>query len=179
MRIKHYFADGDNISKSEDFPIISSSGSEYCVYSYKYGILGTGKSITDAYEEYKNKLSVQEELLENFGLSSRYSMNKPNAKSYEVINNLVSFFLKSIIASFAVVLVVILLLPHAGSSFRHQITSLLPNEIKSGKYWAIDVPSNINSKLDALSKEEQEKIVYEWRKIISRYNDLLQNTGCH
>ena len=163
---------------SSFYPFIIRKGERFCVYLPEWGLSGEGDSLEEAYRQFELNKMAFEERAAKFGLATVSPDPYPVLRKGDVLRELTLFFMKTATAVIAVILVVVLLLPNVSAAFRHQVTTLVSTELKDPRFWAIQLPSRINERLDRLDHEEEEKMLSEWNKLILRTTPLWGPFKC-
>lgn len=168
----------------EDFnPVILRKDGRFCVYLPEWRLSGTGDSLEDAYRDYEQKARAAERHATEFGLSALTPEPYPSLKRGAVLHELGMFFAKVATGAFAVILLVVLLLPNISAAIRHNLKEMIPKEIfsaelKDPRYWAIQFPAQMNARLDRLKPEEEEQMRNEWNKLLGRTVPIVSPLSC-
>ena len=85
-----------------------------------------------------------------------------------IINELSVHFLKVAAGTRIAIIAVVSFMPTMRTTFDYQTNKVIPNKYFSERYWAYDVPSELNKKYDLLTTAEQEELVREWGKTAVR-----------
>lgn len=156
-------------------PIIVQRDGRFCVYLPEWRISGEGQSLEEAYRQYELNKHELEARSAKFELATVTPDPFPTVKKGVILHDLGLFFVKSAFSAFAVILVVVLLLPNIGAAFRHQVRELLPLD---PKFWAIQVPSQLNARLDQLKPEEEDQMRNEWNRLLERTAPIWGPLAC-
>ena len=159
-------------------PIILQRGDGFCIYLPELNVSGEGKSLDEAYQQYELNKKALESRAAKYGLATLSLEPYPTLQRGAIFRELGLFFLKVATSAFAVVLVVILLLPNIGAAFRNQVTALVPAEFRESKYWAIRLPAQLNARLDRLKPEEEQQMREEWNRLLIRTTPILSPLTC-
>lgn len=159
-------------------PMILRRDDGFCVYLPEWNVSGEGVSLEEAFQQYELNKKAVELRAAKYGLATLSLEPYPALKRTAILRDLGMFFLKVATSAFAVILVVILLLPHIGAAFRHQISALVPAEFREYKYWAIQLPTQLNARLDRLKPEEEQKMRDEWNRLLGRTAPILSPLAC-
>lgn len=158
-------------------PIIIRKDDGFCVYLQEWNIGGDGETLEEAYGQYEQNKKSFEARTDKFGLDKINPEPFPSLKRGALLRDLTLYSTKAALASFAVILVVIILLPNIGSAVSHQLTSLLNivirPEFQKPRYWAIELPTKLNAQLDRLNPDEEAKMASEWNKFFMRADPIL------
>jgi hypothetical protein len=163
-------------------PIILQRDNSFCVYLPEWKVSGEGASLDEAFQQYELNKRAAESRFAKFGLATVTPDPYPTLKRGAILQDLGLFFVKVASSAFAVILVVVLLLPNIGAAFgagfRHQFRGLFPSEFGEPKFWAIRLPSELNARLDRLKPEEQEQMRDEWNRLLGRTPSILSPLTC-
>lgn len=166
----------DSSDKEKGFyPVIIKKEEGFCIYLPEWRISGEGTSLEDAYKQFEANKKAVELRSEKYGLATLATDPYPKISKRSFYHELTLSFAKSAIGAFALVLVIILLLPNIGAAFNHQIKNIIPLELRNAKYWAIQFPAKINAQLDRVSPEEEVRIRREWGKLFERTTPILRH----
>ncbi len=166
------------IQKDDFHPLVIRKEDRFCVYLPEWRISGEGDTLEDAYCQFEINLDAFEEREVKFGLASVTPEPYPALKRRTVIRELALSFGKAAAGAAAVILVAILLLPNIGAAFRNQAKSLVPAELRDPGFWAFQLPSRVNSRLDSLQPAEAEQMIREWSKLSERAAPMLKPLTC-
>jgi len=155
-------------------PMIIRNSSGFCVYLPELNIMGIGDSISEAYAQFESKFQEEELRSSEFGLSAFKSEPYPSLKRQSLLNELAIFGAKVAVSAFAIIFVVVLLLPNISAAIKHNIREIIPMELRDPRYWALQLPEQINARLDRLKPEEEAQIQKEWGRLIGRTNRILE-----
>lgn len=159
-------------------PQIIHKEDNFCIYLPECSVSGEGATLEEAYRQYEMNMKSLEERTKKYGLATITPDPYPILKKRFVLQELGLFFIKSALSVFAVILVVIVLLPNISAAIRNQVTTFISPELKEPKYWVIQLPEHINSQLDRLDREEEEKMLGEWNKLVLRTTPLWGPFKC-
>lgn len=159
-------------------PMILRRDDSFCVYLPEWNVSGEGASLAEAFQQYELNKKAVELRAAKYGLATIVPEPYPALKRAVILQDLGLFFLKVATSTFAVVLVVVLLLPNIGAAFRHQVRELVPAEFKEYKYWAIQLPTQMNARLDRLKPEEEKQMNDEWNRLLGRTAPILSPLVC-
>ena len=160
-------------------PIIIRNDSGFCVYLPELNIKGVGCSITDAYAQFEGNFDKEKLQSTEFGLSAFKSEPYPSLKRKNLLHDLALFGTKVAVSAFTIILVVVLLLPNISAAIKHNIREAIPMELRDPRYWALQFPEQINSRLDRLQPEEQKEIGAQWGKLVERVKAISgQSEAC-
>ena len=150
------------------YPIIIRKNDSFCVYLPEWKLSGEGATLDEAYQQFEANKRAVELRGEKYGLAFLTPEAYPTMKKKSFYQELALSFLKSSISVFAIVLIVVLLLPNLGAVFGHQIKNIIPADVRNPKFWAIEFPAKVNARLDALAPEDEERIRREWGRLLDR-----------
>jgi hypothetical protein len=165
------------------YPLIIQKKDSYCVYLPEWRISGTGKTLEEAYSQFKQNYKSLQQHAEEFGLATLTSEPFPVLRWPRIFQELAIFYIKVASSAFIVVLMIILLLPNISAAVRNSIREMLPKEIipiemKDPRYWALKFPEEINTKMDKLKPEEEETMKKEWNKLLNRTLPIVTLNTC-
>jgi hypothetical protein len=153
-------------NESEYKPIIIQEGNRFCVYLPEKKISGEGESLDDAYNEYLANLRNNETLSKKYGLATISQEPYPSIRYREIVRELIIFWLKICSASAIIILTLVLFLPNIRAAVEHQVSA-------SYRYWALELPQELNNKFDRLKPEEEFQMSVEWRKLLERAREIV------
>lgn len=154
-----------DMDNSEFRPEIIHREGMYCVYLPEWNLSADGKTLDEAYQKFEVQRKSIQERAKKFGLAEFPPEPFPKIRSLNLYQELGLFFAKVATFTFAVLFVLILLLPHIGAAVKNQ---LAPTAIGKLNHWALDFPTKLNARLDRVTPEEKEKMIEQWKKLINR-----------
>ena len=166
---------GPSVVGRDFHPIIVQRDDSFCVYLPEWKISGEGASLEEAFRQYELNKRAIELRVAKFELATVTPEPYPTVKRAAILQDLSLFFVKAAASAFAVILVVVLLLPNIGAAFRHQVRELLPRE---PGFWAIQLPSKLNARLDRFKPEEEEQMRNEWNRLLERTAPIWSPLTC-
>lgn len=183
MNDKIVYTEAEENKLSDKFtPLIIRNCNGFCVHLQELNISGEGKTLEDAYQQYENNKKQLEARVSRFGLEAVTVEPFPTIKRGVLLRDLTYFFTKTVLGSFAVILVIIILLPNISNAVSHQITTVLNAvirpEFQNAKFWATELPEKLNIQLDRLDSKEEAKMAAEWNKFYNRVNPILGPLLC-
>lgn len=159
-------------------PIIVRKDDGFCVYLPEWRISGEGASLEEAFRQYELNKKAVELRSAKFELATVTPEPYPVLRRAAILQDLSLFFVKAAASAFAVILVVVLLLPNIGAAFRHQVRELLPSEFRDPRFWAIQLPSKLNARLDQFKPEDEEQMRNEWSRLLERTAPVWSPLTC-
>lgn len=160
-------------------PIIIRNDNGFCIYLSELNIKAVGDSISDAYAQFERKIHEEDLRTEEFGLNTFKAEPYPSLKRKNLLQELAMFGAKVAVSAFTTILVVVLLLPNISAALKHNIRETIPMELRDPRYWALQFPEQINSRLDRLKPEEQKEIGAQWAKLRERVQEISgQSATC-
>ena len=169
---------GATVETTNFHPVILSQGGRYCVYLAEWNIAGEGDTVDEAYAQFKHKFEAFRLRSAKFDLATVSPDPYPVSPKRGLLIELSLFFAKVLMGALATVVVFVVLLPNIGAAFRNQVTSLVAPEYKDPRFWAIQLPSQVNARLDRLDPGEQEKMLNEWNHLFERTTPLWKPFKC-
>ena len=170
------------VSDDKFAPIVIRKDDGFCVYLEELNISGDGQTLEEAYRLYEQNKKAYEARTDKFGLDAIKPERFPALKRGALLREMALFSTKAALASFAVILVVVILLPNIGSAVSHQLTSLVNvivrPEFQKPRFWAIELPTKLNAQLDRLNPDEEAKMAAEWNKFFTRADPILGPLLC-
>tara|TARA_B110000438_G_C15806398_1_gene647573 strand:+ start:1824 stop:2417 length:594 start_codon:yes stop_codon:yes gene_type:complete len=166
-------------TKSEEFhPIIIHKNNSFCVYLPEWRVSGVGSTLEEAYLKYEHNVSEIEANAVKFGLYALTPEPYPTLKKTAVLQKIGLYLAKVSASIFVVVLMLVLLLPNISASIRHNLRTLVPAELTSPKYWAIQFPTKMNERLGRLKPEEETQMREEWSRLLGRTVPIFDPLIC-
>lgn len=166
------------VTGSDFHPIIVQKENSFCVYLPEWNVSGEGPSLEEAFRQYERNKEAVESCSKKYGLAAVSPDPYPTLKRVAIFQELGLFFVKVATCAFAVILVIVLLLPNIGAAVRNQVNTLVPAEFLAYSFWAIEFPSQINERLDRLEPEKQKKMLSEWSKLLERTAIIWKPLKC-
>jgi hypothetical protein len=159
-------------------PIIIRRDSGFCVHLPKWNVSGEGRTVEEAYSQFEANRLAFEQRKEIFGLVPATAPSYALRHKSVLWQELALFFTKTAVASAAVLVVVILLLPNIGAAARHQITAMIPATMKDPLFWMVQFPAKVNGRLDRMAPSDAEQMNKQWTKLIERSTPTLRALKC-
>ena len=146
-------------------PVIIKKENVFCVYLPEWNVGAEGKTLDEAYSAFELKLTEMRQQSDKFGLATVSPDSYPKMRNQGLLREISVFFIKVGTATFAILLVAILLLPHIGAAVRSQISPIPEGRMKK---IAVEIPTKINAKFDNLSPDEERELIKQWSKLWKR-----------
>ncbi len=146
-------------------PLIIQKDDSFCIFLPEWNIAGEGKTLEDAFRQFEMQKQSLQMRSAKYQLATISTEPYPALKRGKILQDLTLFFMKTVMATFAVILIGILLLPHIGAAVRNQI---FPTSEGILNRWAIDFPTKLNNRLNRITPEEEEKMREQWSKLLKR-----------
>ena len=104
-------------------PLIIRKEDGFFVYSPDLKLGGEGRTLEEAYQKFEHSKQATEENFKKYGLATIVAESEPSSGS-TLIRETLGFFVKSIVAAFAFILVIILLEPNINASINNGLRQL-------------------------------------------------------
>jgi hypothetical protein len=159
-------------------PVIIDNGATVCVYLASANVSGEGASVEEAYRQFQFNYAAFEQRRKVYGLpAAGLELFAPIRKPV-LWQQLSLFFTKTAIAAAAVIVVVVLLLPNIGAAVRHQVSAMVPAQLKDPAFWMVQFPAKVNGRFDRMDPAEAEQMKKDWAKLLERATPALQALKC-
>ena len=157
-----------NREKERLAPVVLFEDGEFCIYLVEKNIAGVGHSLEEAYAKYQEALSQCDIQEKKYGLAVYAQESFPHRDNRSIIKELGVYLLKVATGVGIAIIVFVSLMPAMRAAFDHQTNKIIPDKYFSERYWAFDVPRELNQKYDLLTTAEQIEMAKEWERLLSR-----------
>ncbi|MDB5534177.1 MAG: hypothetical protein JWO28_2492 [Hyphomicrobiales bacterium] len=171
-------APNDGLRGAAVHPVIIDGGATICVYLASANISGEGASVEEAYREFQVNYAAFEQRRKAYGLPAAGPGLFAPVRKPVLWQELSLFFTKTAIAAAAVIVVVVLLLPNIGAAVRHQVSAMVPAQLKDPAFWMVQFPAKVNGRFDRMEPAEAEQMEKDWAKLLERARPALQVLKC-
>ena len=170
-------------------PIIIHNDDHFCVFLPEKDIVGEGSTLTEAYRNFREVLTQRTNQEARYELADYSQDPIPYHRNTFFLRELGAFWLKVSTGIALACFVFVLLLPVVRIAIEHHvakvantISSEIPFNLLSKKFWAINVPTQLNQQYSNLSAAELNQLKSEWKLLLTRITYLLskddpQNRG--
>ena len=170
-------------------PIIIHNDDGFCVFLPGKDIVGEGSTLDEAYSNFREALAQRTNQEARYELADYSQDPVPYHRNTFFLRELGAFWLKVSTGIALACFIFVLLLPVMRTAIEHHvakvantISSEMPFNPLSKKFWAINVPTRLNQQYSNLSAAELDQLKAEWGLLLARITYLLskddpQNRG--
>ena len=166
-------------------PIIIHNDDGFCVFLPGKDIVGEGSTLDEAYSNFREALAQRTNQEARYELADYSQDPVPYHRNTFFLRELGAFWLKVSTGIALACFVFVLLLPVMRTAIEHHvakvantISSEMPFNPLSKKFWAINVPTKLNQQYSNLSAAELDQLKSEWGLLLTRITYLLsENDG--
>jgi len=170
-------------------PIIIDNDDGFCVFLSEKDIVGEGSTLAEAYSNFREALAQRKTQEAQYELADYSQDPFPYQRNTFFLRELGVFWLKVSTGIALACFIFVLLLPVMRTAVEHHvakvantISSAIPFNPLSKKFWAINFPTRLNQQYSNLSAAELNQLKSEWQLLLARITYLLskeepQNNG--
>jgi len=166
-------------------PIIIHNDDSYCVFLPEKDIVGEGPTLTEAYSNFRQALAQRTNQEARYELADYSNDPFPYHRKTFFLRELGTFWLKVSTGIALACFILVLLLPVMRTAIEHHVAKVantisadIPVELFSKRFWAINIPTQLNRNYSNLSATELNQLKSEWGLLLTRITYLLsENDG--